>query len=363
MDFAQAAILIFEPVYLYTLGYTLGQIMLFYAGVYAAYVLILPFALRVLRRFGVEHSILFSHFFFIGYLLTLIGIGTYPLLIVVAPILYAIQKTLYWPAFHIDFILFSDMGQRGREVSAIIAVSSLMYILGPLAGGFLLAWKGFSVLFIMASTFFFLSAIPLMRLKEIHTLDEESYAGAMHHLKDASQRRKLTRIAGFGEELISMYAWPVFIFVIVHNFAEMGSLITGATLITTLLVLLIGRTTDSRWHRSLGRIGVFGSVATWLLRGAASTAGFVFGVDTMGRLSKSMIYVPLMTDVYEETDRKKIASGVIFFEQALSIGKIVAALGAWALTLIFPNPWTAIFIMAGMFTLLYLRGSRKQMTA
>lgn len=354
MDLAQAAVLIFEPVYLYTLGYSLSMIMLYYLAVYAVYLIVLPLSARVIKRFGVEHSIFFSQFFFVAYFLSLSGASKFPALLFVAPLLFAFQKMLYWPAFHVDFMLFSDEGQRGREVSAVATVSSSMYVVGPSVGGLIISIWGFPVLFIFVSVLLILSSLPLLRIKEIHSIEEESYRGAFHHLEERTNRHWLLRIMGFGEELIGVYVWPIFIFVIVGNFSLIGSLVTSATLATTILLLLIGRTTDSRSRTTVGRVGIFGNALSWIIRTAAITGGRVFAIDTLSRVTKNMFFVPLITDLYE-FGKSRPLNTAIFFEQVLSVAKVLAAAIVALLATVFePTPWLAIFLVSGFFTLMYL---------
>ncbi len=359
MDLGLASVLIFEPVYLYTLRHSLSLVMVFYLAVYLLYFLFLPLVVRILSRIGVEHSIFYSQFFLIGYFLCLFGAAFSIIFLFIAPLMLVAQKLLYWPAYHVDFLLFSDTGQQGREVGSLLALSSIMYIIGPLIGGVVALWLGFPFLFLIAGILFFLSALPLLHIKEIHTLERETYTGILSHLKEKSQRSKLVRYLGFGEELLVLVVWPIFIYVVIHNYAVIGSLIAGATLITMLIVLVIGKKTDTSSRGAVSRTGTLGYVLAWLLRLIVVTSGLVFFVDALSRLTKNMLYVPLMTDLYEQADRTKVVGSMIFFEQALSIGKILGAAGALVLIAVFRDPWGPIFLIAALFSLLYLRGIRR----
>lgn len=354
MNFALSAVMIFEPVYLFTLGYSLSQVMLYYLAVYVIYFLIAPLAIRILSSLGVEHSIFYSQFFLIGYFLVLYGIQNTHFLIFVAPMLLALQKLFYWPAFHVDFINFSDKGQRGREMSSIMVMSSIVAILGPLVGGLLVTQFGFPVLFIVISGLLLLSVFPLFAIKEIHTTEHESYSNVINHLKDSDHRRSLLSFLGFGEELLVLVAWPIFIYIIITDFTAMGALIAVSTLLSTFILLLIGRRTDTHSGKKLAKWGVFGYVLSWIVRAAAKSGGLVIILDSVSQLTKNMLFVPLTTSMYEQASKKNPASYAIFFEQALSLGKIMAAIGAIILISIFSEPWYPIFILAALFSLLYL---------
>ena len=47
---------------------------------------------------------------------------------------------------------------------------------------------------------------------------------------------------------------------------------------------------------------------------------------------------------------------VVFFEMALSVGKILAALLVILAVLLLPDPWVAAFIVSGLMTGLYILG-------
>ncbi|MFA6908402.1 MAG: MFS transporter [Patescibacteria group bacterium] len=359
MDLGQAAVLIFEPVFLYTLWQSIVPVLVFYLAVYLVYLFVLPFTSRLLARLGLEHCIFYSHIFLVSYFICLYAGAQFPLLLFIAPLLLAAQKMLYWPAFHIDFMLFADRGQRGREVSTLLAISSIMYVIGPLVGGVVVAKLGFAALFLFVSVLFLLSAIPLLRIKEIHLIQHIPYRSFFSRLFHRGNRDQLYRYLGFGEELIVMFLWPIFIYLIIKDFAVIGSIAAGATLLTTLIVLVIGKKTDSLARKYVSRYGIFGYMVSWVVRAAATTSGFVFGLDVLSRLTKSMLFVPLMADMYDKSTDDEPVAIAIFFEQALSIGKVLAAAGALVCVLIFENPWLPIFALAGLFTLLYLRGSSR----
>ena len=98
MDIASTAMLIFEPIYLYNqLGLSMVEVLLFFAGVYAWYTVLLPLGGTVASKFGYKHSIIASMPFQIFYWACLFFAGQFPLLLLLAPMMYGINKTLYWP--------------------------------------------------------------------------------------------------------------------------------------------------------------------------------------------------------------------------------------------------------------------------
>lgn len=354
MDLGIAAVILFEPIFLFTLGYSLQRIMFFYILVYGLYILLLPLLGRLVGKLGYEHSIFYSQFFLIAYYISLFAITQWSCFFYIAPVAYAIQKCLYWPAYHADMAIFSTDKQRGREVGGLETLSIIAYVIGPLIGGIVLKLTGFGVLFAIASALFIFSALPLLRIREIHSRQKFTYGEVFKKLIDKEHRRNFFAFLGFGEELIAATVWPIFIYIILKDYLEIGSLIAGATLITSLLVLYLGKISDRYSKHGILRVGSIIYFLNWLVRGFASRAWHILSLDAVSRMSKEMIWVPMTAMIYDTGKRIGPLAHAVFFEQSLAIGKLLAACLVLIIVSILPSPWTAIFILAGLFSLLYL---------
>ncbi len=166
MDFASSAITLFEPIYLWTLGYRIPEIMTFYLIVYAAYFWLVPLGGKFVARFGPERSIMVSTGWLVVYFAALISIAGHPSLLYLAPVLFALQKTFYWPAYHFDFIRWSEKQERASEFSGLWTVTTMMYVLGPIIGGVIVKYFGFNALFIGAAAVLVFSSLALLENRE-----------------------------------------------------------------------------------------------------------------------------------------------------------------------------------------------------
>src|SRR5262245_9414662 len=121
-NLALSLVFIFEPIYLYTLGYSLVRIMWFYVLVYVAYIILIGFGAKITSKIGYKHSILISNFLYVAYWITLYYIRFHPLLFFVAPVFFALQKSFFWPAFDADVALHDGKKQQGREVGILFSI-------------------------------------------------------------------------------------------------------------------------------------------------------------------------------------------------------------------------------------------------
>jgi hypothetical protein len=112
---ALGMVVIFEPIYLYFyFDKSLSLTLLFFAAIYGLFALTVVYGGKIMAKIGLKHTILLSHFFFVGYFFCLLFLYQSFWLIVLAIILKMVGMLLFWPAFHIDFMRFSDIGYRGR---------------------------------------------------------------------------------------------------------------------------------------------------------------------------------------------------------------------------------------------------------
>jgi hypothetical protein len=85
----------------------------------------------------------------------------------------------------------------------------------------------------------------------------------------------------------------------------------------------------------------------------AASGLHVFFIDITSRISKDIIVVPLWAVTYDRASRSDILKSMVFFEQSIAFGKLLAALIVFILLFFFTG-WTAAFVIAGLMTFLYI---------
>ncbi len=356
-NLALAMLVLFEPIYLWQQGLGLRGIVLFFFGVYVCYLLVMPLGAKFACKYGYQHSMVLSTLLQVLYYLTLYLVAQSFGWLVPAAVLYALQKAFYWPAYHADFARYSDSSEEGREISGLSVALSLVYIVGPLLAGFILSVGSWATLFLVGGGVLLLSNVPLLTHREVFTPRVFSYRGPYQRLLAQSSRRQLLGYMGFGEELIVLVLWPVFMLLIVANYVEIGGVVAAATLLTALVTLYIGKLTDERNKHQLLRWSTAFYALSWLARFFISTPLQVFVVDAWSRLSKNVVAVPLTAITYERAQTHSVMDTVVFFEMSLVVGKLVAA-AVLLLVFSFVTSLHAAFlgawVVAAAMTLLYL---------
>ncbi len=357
VNLALAMVMIFEPIYLYKIGYSLQKIMFFYLITYFVYFWIMPLGAKFARKKGYELGMLLGTILFSLFYIGLFFIEQYSFLFYIVPLILAAQKTFYWPAYHADFARFSDDSEEGREISGLTTAVSLVYIIGPALAGFIITQWGFGALFTIATIIFLASNIPTLITKEEFEKKDFSYKEAYKYLISSKNRKSFLAYLGFGEELIVLVVWPVFISIIITDIFDLGLIVTLATLVTSVITLYIGRITDSNNKRSILSLGASFYSLAWFARIFIINQLGIFFVDTLSRLAKNVVAVPLTAITYERAKSRSVMKTVVFFEMSLVVGKFIAILLIYTALFFIADEIFAFkltFILAGGMSLLYL---------
>ena len=155
----------------------------------------------------------------------------------------------------------------------------------------------------------------------------------------------------------------MFISIIIASAFDLGLIVTLATFVTTLITLYIGKMSDKKNKRSILAIGSSFYSLAWFIRIFITNTLGIFFVDTLSRLGKTTVAVPLTAITYEnakevaEDGRHKVMNTIVFFEMSLVVGKLTAILIVYLALFLITEEIIAFkltFILAGGMSLLYL---------
>jgi MFS family permease len=350
---AIALIFLFEPIYLYQIGYSLTQIMWFYLMVYVWYVILIFPAVRLSSRMGYKHSIFISSIFYILYWLVLYHVRHYSELFFVAPALFALQKGFFWPAFDADVSLASIRQQRGREIGALLSEIEIVSIIGPLIGGVISTVFGFSSLFTISAVLMIAAVYPLFKTPDVYTRHEFKFS----HFKKIFKNflPNFFGYWGYAEDLMLISLWPLAIYLAVDRFVGVGFISTFAGLVATVLMLYIGKLSDRIEKRRLILVTSIIYGLSWIFRAFGRGVAGVIAYDTITKTAKASVNVPVVSLTYENAAGQGPDYAVahsVFYEFSLSIGKIVVSVAAIIILSKTNDPY-AVFALVGLMTIMY----------
>lgn len=352
-NLALSLVFIFEPIYLFTLGYSFIQILWYYVWVYVAYTIFIGFGAKITSKIGYKHSIFISGLVYVLYWITLYSVRSHPVLFFAAPVLFAMQKSFFWPAYDADIAVHDGRDQRGREVGFLFSVIQVTFIVAPIIAGVISEQFGYLTLFVIASIFMASSSWPLFRTRD--TFDRHEFRFKELWKIFRQHPYNFFGYWGFAEDLMIMSLWPVYIYTVLPKASTVGMITTVAMLIATVLMLYIGKRSDHGDKRDLIQKASWFYSMTWLARSLAINAPTVLIFDILNKSAKGLLNIPMMALTYEiagSKDRDFAVAYSVFFEFSLAIGKIITALGGIAI-LYYTNNIFLVFTWVGLLTLCY----------
>lgn len=330
---------LYHPVYVYlVLGQSLPMTMLVFAAEYAAYAMLVPVGGMCIERWGAARCMLMSAFFYVGYYAVLLVLPSHmellPLLFVFGPV----GMTLFWPALHTDFAVFSSREHRGRDVGKINLAMLFPVAVSPAVGGWILQTAGYGALFSSALAVLLAAAIPLFMTSEHHVVYSDSY---MEAIRKVFSRKNALMTLGLVSDAVELsvkaVVWPLFMFLIAISYATMGGIGSLGLIVAAGFMMYMGRVSDNKkevpWLLGVGSVW---TALSWTVKYFVADPLNALLADSMYRISRTAAGVPFKAFFYDlaSLDKDQADEFIITREAAANMARgaffFLAALLFWA---------------------------------
>lgn len=321
---ARSLVLVFIPIYLISLGFSIRFIALFYLLEFVGMTIATPLGLWLNHKVGVKKTMVISDVLFILYMIAVSALKIDSVLFVLPILLFAFSSGLFWAAYDVDFTQHVDRKYEGQELSVIKAILLVAAALGPLLGSIVIVNSSFVASFITAAVLSLLSAIPLFWSADYY---EPKPKFSWKRLQQADQPAKALSYASYGTlQSATETFWPLFMFLALSSVLEIGTVFTLTTIIMVGVILWHGRRVDRKPIESLVG-GVLLNAPSWLIRLLlVSPLGF-FLSNLYGQLSYHMLDTAYEKVVYTEARDSADRSNYFFFRQIwIGVGRLVVCL-------------------------------------
>ena len=334
--FALSLIGVFVPIYLYSLGFSIASIALFYATHHAARLLLtLPVA-RLTQRFGVKHILAVSYGLTLIkalLLVTLPDIG-WPLWIIAS--IDGLSYTTYFLPYHAGISKLTRTRTAGRQLSQAYQWHKLAGALGPVLGGLIAYQFGIGTALLVTAMLVGLSIIPLTRspepLREPQNLK-------LARLPWARIRPDLISQMGIAiNQMGTGILWGLFLGVYIFTqdtYLNLGFLISLSLLLTISLARVAGRLVDTRRGLKLLRTSAVVQSLTHVGRLAVTTAPAAYGLNIAAQ--PSTIGIGLAYSQGVAARGRELAQHRILYMATMELAKCLPKLLVWL----------AVFAVAG----------------
>jgi MFS family permease len=357
---ALAMIGIFEPVYLYLqFDHSVSKMLIYFGIIHGLYALLVPLSGKIMQKVGLEWAMFLSSPFIFGYYLFLYFMGNFGALwwIVMLSILFnLIYKIFFWPAFHTHFAKFSRRKDRAKSIGLLNVIASLAGVGGPLIGGLILTFFDFPFLFGLTLTLLFLSSIVLLFSKVTKISFRYNYIQLFKIFFKKKIRKTLIALGAEGAEKgIALFLWPIFLFFVVKEYAEMGFVTSAVFLALLIFTLYIGKRSDTMEKEKLIKIGSFLNATAWIGKIFPQTALQAFFADVYHRSTQTFLKIPFGALTYDKAAlvETEIDEFIVIREMAHNFLRSLALVGLGVLLLSTTKLFIG-FLFAALFSLLFV---------
>lgn len=349
---AAGAILgIFVPIFLYTTwGEQFAPVGVFYAAMSIGYVLLLVPGMWIMNQIGFSRSLVVGGVFSVLMYVIMYFLTPENLWYLLPFLSLAIIgfRLFHWVPFHVDFTLFTEEGERGRQVSLSFATIAFMGVIGPILSGFIIANAGYDALFATAVVLLIAATISYAFVPETMTRFEWSWGETWHAVFSRRLRHvAVGEFANGAETVVNLIIWPIFLYEVLDgNVFEIGAVSTIVVGATIVIQLLLGRYLDAKAgskERTL-RVGSTLYAIGWILKIFVLSAAHVFLVGLYHNIVKIFTHTPFSAILYDlSADQGDyVDEFTVVREIAGHTGRAVGLLTAALATIFIPIGWTFV---------------------
>ncbi len=350
---------VFLPIFLYDIsGHQFWFVTLFFAGATLGYILLLVPAMKLTNRIGFNRALslgaLFSVFQF-GILYFMNG-SNYLMLLVPLLVTAIGFKAFHWVSYHVDFTVFTTSGERGRDVSLVLATHEFMGMLGPALAGYIIVMSGFASLFAVAIVLLVIATVTYLFVPAIEEAFTWSFTETFRNLFSERFRGVFVgEMANGAEVIVTLVAWPIFLYELLNeNVLEVGFLSAVIVAATIILQLMVGKYLDARKGSrrvTLRRGSIFYAVG-WIIKIFVVSATQVFLVGIYHNIMRIFTQTPLNAKLYDLSGEQGhyVDEFTVIKEIASAIGRMLALIVMFLVTLYVSVAWT--FVVAAIAALM-----------
>jgi MFS family permease len=338
-DVSTGLVGMFGPIFIYVLSGSLEFALIFYGAMNVLYIIIVPAWARLLQYKSMHIFMIIGTVSLIIYDLGyyfLDGVGriSWPLIIILI-IALTITKLFYWAPYHIDFTRFVNKHHRGRQLSYLAILVSLVGIVLPIVGAFIITKFGFQALFVIGIIILVISIFPLLFVPRVREKYSFKYFETFKQFFDGEHiKTNLAYMADGFQGNIGGLIWPIFIFMILKGeYMQVGLISAAVVLVSCVLRFFVGEATDKFDKQKLMKTGSILFSIGWLFKAIVYSGLHIFVVGIFHDFSAILMRTPFNALVYEiaADEGHYVDEFTIMREIALNFGRILMKIVALAL--------------------------------
>ena len=363
---AQAFIFLFSSVYVYETFVRFGAsnktAMILVAGFFiftlSSKLVFLIIAENISRKTGFKGMIWLSAMPFAIYVPSLIFASGHPGYFLIAAISYGAYSAFYWWGFHGYFIKVGDRKHFGEGVGEVEFLNTFATIITPLVGGIIIEVSGFTVGYVIAGLFVFLSLLLLGKDRD-RRQNTDIYFKDVLKLAIKHKSMTLAYIGGSMEGIFYVFGWPLFLFLFFGGVVKLGAFVTISALLAAVVGIFAGKKVDEQGERGVVAIAAPALSFSWFLKAVTTLVPIYVIAESIRNFGERILIVSLVELSYKKAVEALTARAILFREFAIIIGSLLS-LTLFVFWVLLGFGFQSFFVVVGLGSLLPLIAVYKQ---
>lgn len=274
-----------------------------------------------------------------------------PIFFLISAIFDGIQLALYWTAYHIYFAQLTDDNNQGKEMSLNTSLGAFAAIGAPAFGGLLIAFFGYSAVFVVIAILMMIAMIPLRNLPKQDDKVPMDVLKTLLALSPRKELRSLLAFTGVGvSQITTVVFWPIFVLPIVAGVTGIGLLGSIIGLFGSMSALLVGFLVDKFGARKILNFISPADSLIGLTRMFAVTSTQVFGISTIASAASESQFLTVDSLAYARGRHSNIVAIIVQREVGLAVGRFIFLI-LLGLLFWFGLPLSMVFVITALLAL------------
>jgi hypothetical protein len=309
--------MIFVPIFLFVIGFSFTEVLWF---------ILLQQVFAIVLQYPVSKSFYFfnPHYLLacgsLCYIVFFILLGTIELFhwhLALLAIAWALNRTVYWTAFHYIFGVARKPFKAGRQIAGINAITMLLTTIAPAIGGIIATIYDIDYVYLAASILLLLSVVPMLEKKE--KIAKPKLILPWREIK-AMRRDAFANMSNGIAVVGEVNIWALLVFALVGTYAGVGLLSSVIAAASIVITLYVGRREETKGEQRYIKQGIAVYSLTNLGRAVAQNSFQIFGLNLLGGISRSLYVTPFMNRYYTNSDGGFRLGYISIMEVAFSLG-------------------------------------------
>ncbi len=321
-NFGLSMISVFLAAYIYSLQNSIIDVIVFLLIHFITMTLVFPISAKLTSKIGTMHTILLSTPITVLFFYLLNSLSPLENFIPLLGIIFGISEGFFWMAFNEEFSFISKSKKIASELSSIKIMVTIAGVIGPFIGGLIILLTGFDYLFLIVILLLFAGTIPLLLSKEIKP--KQKFTFSVKKIYSEMRNKMFIPFMAHGTVMVSInYLWPLFVFLIVTNYFEVGLLTLVSNIFYVLMLYLVVHKESTFIALGLLKNGATLFSLTLILRGLSINISQIFSMWILGGITFPLVEIPFESKVMQMSKKLNKLEFFVMREHALTFGRIL----------------------------------------